>query len=463
MESIMDQNRRRFLQATAALTAAIPRSVLGANDRVTVGIIGTGTRGSAMGMAAHRYPTADIVAACDVDTARREAFAKGIGPNCQTYGDYRRVLERKDIDAVLVATPDHWHSPILVQALDAGKHVYTEKPLSNTVEGAVKMLAAVEKYPTRAVQVGTMQRSCAHFQEAVKLIQSGGIGPVTQVIVDHPAGGMAARNPDDSLQPIPEGFDWDLWQGDAPKRPYNAGRARNWRSWYAYGGGTMTDWIIHHVDIVHMALDPDGSKPPLYVSAAANYSFLDNPNLEYVPNTWSSTVQFGHFMMTILSCTPPPHKHLIQGPSFFGSKGQLMVNRAGYIVVPMSEYQPYMTTLGGRNRLDVPVPPPQPRTPPPGAAGAQAGRGGAAMGGRGPQGPPIEPKEFLLENFGRVEGEYEDAHVANWLDCAKSGQKPIAYLPIVFNAHLSCLMSAQSMRERRALVWNPANRTATPA
>jgi hypothetical protein len=144
-----------------------------------------------------------------------------------------------------------------------------------------------------------------------------------------------------------------------------------------------------------------------------------------------------------------------------------MVNRAGYIVVPMSEYQPYMTTLGGRNKVGVPVPPPVVRTPPPGAAGA-AGRGGAAggfagMGGRGPQGPPIEPKEFLLENFGRVEGEYEDAHVANWLDCVKSGQKPIAYLPIVFNAHLSCLMSAQSMRERRALVWDPATRTARPA
>jgi hypothetical protein len=114
-----------------------------------------------------------------------------------------------------------------------------------------------------------------------------------------------------------------------------------------------------------------------------------------------------------------------------------------------------MTTLGGRNRIDIPVPPPQPRTAPPAAAGG--------AGGRGPQGPPIEPKEFLLENFGRVEGQYEDAHVANWLDCVKSGQKPIAYLPIVFNAHLSCLMSAQSMRERRALVWDPATRTAKPA
>ena len=122
-----------------------------------------------------------------------------------------------------------------------------------------------------------------------------------------------------------------------------------------------------------MATSPRCMSPP-----PPTYSFLDNPNLEYVPDTWSSTVQFGHFMMTILSCTPPPHQHLIQGPSFFGSKGQLMVNRAGYIVVPISEYQPYMTTLGGRNRIDIPVPPPQPRTPPPAAAGAQAGRGGAA-------------------------------------------------------------------------------------
>ena len=458
----MDNTRRDFVRGAAALTAAaVPRSVLGANERVLVGLIGAGGRGGAMGQAARKHEYTTVVASCDVDRGRREAFAKGGGPECEVYDDYRRVLDRKDIDGVIIATPDHWHSPITVQALEAGKHVYVEKPLSNTVDGAAKMLTAYEKH-NKVVQVGTMQRSGVHFQEAVRLLQTGGIGPITQVVVTHPAGGSADRRLDTTPQPVPEGFDWEKWQGSAPKHPYTPSRARNWRAWYDYGGGTLTDWGIHHVDIVHMAMDPDGSKPPLFVAAASNYEFIDNPDRDAVPGTWAVTVQYEHFIMAVLSCTPAPSGHLIQGPTFWGSRGQLLVNRAGYSVVPVSAYSPYMTDLGMANRVGAPAQPP-PAPPAARAGGAAPGRGPAGMPGRAPQLPPIEAREVLIENFGRLEGAYTTNHMWNWLDCIKSGEKPIGDLARCFNGHLSCLMARESMLTGRALRWDPKTRTARPA
>lgn len=478
----MTSDRRTFLKASAAGAALFPASALGANDRIQVGLIGSGTRGTAIGGYARKYANGKVVAVCDVDKNRREAFAKA-DPECELYGDYRRVLDRKDIDAVMVATPDHWHMPIFVAALQAGKHVYVEKPLSNTVDGAVKMLNAAERYK-KVVQVGTMQRSAQHFQAAVKLVQSGGIGPITQVVVTHPAGGAADRKMDTTPQPVPEGLDWEMWQGDAPKHPYTPTRARNWRSWYEYGGGSLTDWGIHHVDIVHMALDPDGTNPPLYVSGAGNYEFLSEPDRLAVPATWSVTVQYANFMMTVLSCTPPLTGNLVQGPMFWGSKGMSMVNRAGYMVQPTSYFSPYMTRLGMTNRPGAAFVPlgGESRGAQAGAPGGAPGRGQGApgggapgraqgapgggmmgMGGRGPQEPPIPPQEVLIDQFSRVQAGWESDHVWNWLDCIKSGQKPIADIVTSFNGHLACLMGVESIRQNRALRWDPKSRTARPA
>lgn len=470
----MSASRRSFLHAAALL----PGSVLGANDRIQAALIGAGTRGTAIGQAMAKHAGTKIVTVCEVDKSRGEAFVKRIGGEAELQGDWRRVIERKDIDAVMIATPDHWHSPITLAALEAGKHVYVEKPLSNTVQGATKMLEACLKHKDKVVQVGTMQRSATHFQEAARLVREGAIGAVVQVVVNHGTGGMPDRKPDTTPQPVPEGFDWEMWQGPAPKHPYTPARARNWRGWYDYGGGSLTDWGIHHVDVVHMALDPDGTNPPLYVATMANYAGLKDPDPGAVPATWSVSVQYANFIMSILSCTPPPAGHLIGAPGFWGSRGYLMVNRAGYSLTPSSAYSGYASTLGTSNRVGAApargpagagMPPDaMPGGPPPGTPGA-GGRAGAppivgtGTRGRGPQEPPIEGKEVLLENFGRIQGGYEVAHVWNWLDSIKSGQKPINDLVTSFNSHLACLMAVESIKLGRALHWDPKTRTARPA
>ena len=309
------------------------------------------------------------------------------------------------------------------------------------------MLEACIKHKDKIVQVGTMQRSAEHFQEAARLVREGAIGDVSQVVVNHGAGGGSRRRVDTTPQPVPEGFDWDMWQGPAPKHEYTPARARSWRSWYDYGGGSLTDWGIHHVDVVHMALDADGSNPPLYVSSMASHAGQENPDPGLVPGTWSVSVKFANFIMSIVSCTPPPAGHLLAAPSFWGSRGHLMINRAGYSLTPISTYSGYASTLGMTNRVDAPAQAPAARR----------------MPSRGPQDPPIEKKEVLIEDFGRIQSEYEVAHVWNWLDCVKSGQKPINDIVTGFNGHLVCLMAVESIKTGRALRWDPKTRTANPA
>src|SRR6516165_6392178 len=177
------ESRRSFLKASAA-TLAASASVLGANDRVQMAVIGTGTRGTQVHGAFLKHKDAAFTAACDVARDRLDQFLK-VNPDekMDAYGDYRRVLERKDIDAVLITTPDHWHSPIMVAAVEAGKDVYVEKPVSNTIAAALKMVEAARTHK-QVVQVGLQQRSWDHFQECAKIIQDGYIGKVTHCVMN---------------------------------------------------------------------------------------------------------------------------------------------------------------------------------------------------------------------------------------------------------------------------------------
>ena len=169
------ESRRDFVRTSAAAMAA-SKSVLGANDRVQLGVIGVGSRGTDdMGRFVANQD-------CDVAKSRLETAVAKSGGTVASYGDYRRVLDRKDVDAVLIATPDHWHSPITVDALAAGKDIYVEKPLSNTIPAAQRMLEASQKYQ-RVVQVGTQQRSWPHFQQCARMIQEGVIGPDRKSVV----------------------------------------------------------------------------------------------------------------------------------------------------------------------------------------------------------------------------------------------------------------------------------------
>lgn len=257
-------SRRSFVKASLATAGALAGgptvgSLLAADsvapsDQLSAAIIGAG--GIARFHAAHQLaPYLRIRGVCDVDEARAQTynreFAKGEATVCH---DYRQLLEREDIDVVVVCTPDHWHAKIAVDALRSGKDVYCEKPLTLTVaEG--QLIRTVVAETEQILQVGTQQRSDVKFQTAVALAHSGRLGAVKRITVA--IGGAPAGGPFASSEP-PAGLDWDRWLGQAPATEFIPERCHgNFRWWYEYSGGKMTDWGAHHVDIAHWAIDPN--------------------------------------------------------------------------------------------------------------------------------------------------------------------------------------------------------------
>jgi predicted dehydrogenase len=280
-------SRRQFVKAAAAAAvvapAIVPRSVLGGpdktapSDRITVGFIGTGKMANDFHLSTLlRFDDVEALAVCDVDTTRREhalkrveeQYAKAGRPAaCAAYNDFRDVVARKDIDAVVIATPDHWHAIPIIEACKAGKDVYCEKPLTLTIHEAKTLIDVVRKHG-RVLQTGSQQRSgvFGQFPLACELIRSGRVGRVKTVRVG--VGGPSVWC-DLGEEPMEPGLDWDLWLGQAPMRPYNSilsprgvyNHFPQWRRYREYSGGGMTDMGAHHFDIAQWALGMDESGP----------------------------------------------------------------------------------------------------------------------------------------------------------------------------------------------------------
>ena len=412
------QSRRSFLRS-AAVSAVISRSVLGANDRVRMGLIGCGTRGSMVSGFFGRHKDSVFVAACDVAKTRLEQTVAKLsegGAVVDGYEDYRRLLERKDIDGVLIATPDHWHSPMMVDACAAGKDVYVEKPVSNTIEAAQKMVDAARRH-NRVVQVGLQQRQGEKFKEAAKLIQDGLLGKVTHVVLQFPA--SYTTPPEPEMQPPPD-LNWDMFQGPAERHPYKPSRQRRWRAYYDYGGGLVTDWGVHLVDVAHWYLGAD-SRAPLLTSASAQYVNVPNPERDQAPDVFVVSWQYDDFVMSFTNAVMTSPEFPLNGNLFYGPRGSLLVNRSGYLVRP-----------------------------------AQARR----IPGRPEPPPPIEAR------IARFEENYENdpdtiAHARNFLDCVKSRQKPVSGIEIGFHSTLPCLLGILAIRAGRSFTWD--GKVAKPA
>jgi predicted dehydrogenase len=280
--------RRAFLQGAGAVALAAP-TILSASarsddkktapsDRITLGFIGVGKMNGDHLKKFLGRPSTQVLAVCDVDTTRREnarktvedAYAKNEKngyKGCEAYVDFRELLARDDIDAVVIATPDHWHAIPVIEACKAGKDIYCEKPLSLTIHEAKVMIDAVRKY-RRVLQTGSQQRSEyeGRFRKACEYVRSGRIGKVLTV---HVGVGGPSRPCDLPEEPMEPGLDWDRWLGPAPKRPYNSvlsprgvhNHFPNWRSYREYSGGGMTDFGAHHFDIAQWGLDMDHSGP----------------------------------------------------------------------------------------------------------------------------------------------------------------------------------------------------------
>ncbi|MFC1605173.1 Gfo/Idh/MocA family protein, partial [Planctomycetota bacterium] len=284
-----EMSRRRFIKSAVGTAAAsvafpyiIPSSALGGagntapSDRITLGFIGTGKQSKHLMRSFLNSPGTHVVAGCDVDKLKLERGKKivedhYVGKNggsykgCDTYSDFREVLARDDIDAVVIATPDHWHAITVIQSAEAGKDIYCEKPLSQTIEQARAMVNAVRRYG-RVFQTGSMQRSDWHFRLGCELVLNGYIGELKHVTVG--VGGPPQDKPLPA-QPVPDYLDWDRWLGPALWRPYNSELSPhlswdgfpNWRNHSTFGGGGMTDWGAHHFDIAQWGMGMDESGP----------------------------------------------------------------------------------------------------------------------------------------------------------------------------------------------------------
>jgi predicted dehydrogenase len=263
--------RRDFLKSSAFVTGAavalpiiVPSSVFGADapsNRITMGCIGTGGKGSSNMKGFNANSGCQVVAVCDVDAAHRENARKTVGLDPKSsYNDFRELLARDDIDAVSIATPDHWHVPTSIAAVRAGKDVYCEKPLTLTIAEGRTLVNEVKRYG-RIFQTGSQQRSGSEFRKACELVVNGRIGKLHTMRVGI-SGNNRTCESTWTPEPVPEGFDYDLWLGPAPWEPYHTQRCHyQFRFILEYSGGQMTNWGAHHLDIAQWGNQSDDTGP----------------------------------------------------------------------------------------------------------------------------------------------------------------------------------------------------------
>lgn len=315
--------------AAAGITALRPRRAygrLGANEKIVVALIGHGGMGSHHLRNLVKRTDVEVAAVCDVYTPRYVEGVGVAGGHCQGYPDYRRVLDRKDIDAIWVATPDHWHTLIAIQGCQAWKDVYVEKPLSTTVREGRAIVETARRYG-RIVQVGIQQRSMDVYQQAIRLVHGGRLGEVaTARTWIGPNGSIAVETPQDP----PEGLDWDLWLGPAPSVPYSPQRFHAFRAFDDYAGGELTNWGPHLVDI---ALWGIGQDKPLRVQATGgSYRALPGDDQEVIDVVW----EFPGATVTWSQGFHEAHAGKRYGTMFEGTAGRLIIDRQSFVVEPGS-------------------------------------------------------------------------------------------------------------------------------
>jgi predicted dehydrogenase len=324
--------RRDFLKSALIAGAApliLPSGLLAAdkpNSKLGLGFIGAGTQGRILLRACLPRDDVKVLAVCDVDGTRRESAQKmvessyaqemagGTYKGCTAYNDFREMLGRKDIDAVVIATPDHWHALVAIAAARAGKDIYCEKPMSHTIQEGRAMVQAV-RAEKRILQVGSMQRSSSEFRAACELVRNGVLGKVGKVDVAIAGPAVPCDLPEEPAEP---GLDWNFWLGPAPLRPYNSALSPrgihkhypNWRKYQEYGGGGVCDWGAHHFDIVQWAFGFDESGP-VEIIPPEDPKAQHGARLRYA-NGLEVTHQRGN------------------GITFYGDAGKLYVNRGKF-------------------------------------------------------------------------------------------------------------------------------------
>ncbi|MEJ7616940.1 MAG: Gfo/Idh/MocA family oxidoreductase, partial [Pyrinomonadaceae bacterium] len=395
-----------------AQTASSSAQIAGANNRIRVGLIGCGGQGWGDLRAMVRLPNVECVALCDVDDDQVAKTVKnlekqGVARPAMQTRDFRKVIEAKDIDAVIVGTPDHWHAIPSIMACQAGKDVYVEKPLSISIGEGRMMVDAARKY-NRVVQMGTQQRSAQHYADAVAYVRSGQLGKIRVVRTWAYQDWMGNIAPVPDAEP-PATVDYDMWLGPAPKRPFNKNRFHfNFRWYWDYSGGMMTDWGAHMVDIANWGM---GIKAPSSaVSVGGKYGFPDDA--EETPDTQQVLWQFPDFSMvwehaTAIGRGPESRDH---GVAFHGNNGVLVVDRGGWEVYPETE------RASAKKRKDYRY---------------------AGVPRQGTNGE-----------------DYHLLHVRNFLECMRSRKRPNSDVEIGHNSMIACHLGNIAFRLGRQVKWD---------
>ncbi len=385
--------------------------IRGANERVVVALIGAGRQGVSDLGNAIKQPDTEVAAVCDVYEPNL-ALGLATAPGAKPFADFRRVLDNRDIDAVIIATPDHWHPIQTILACQAGKDVYVEKPIGVAVAEGRAMVEAARRHE-RIVQTGTQQRSGRHFQQAAELVKAGRIGKVMQVRTwnfgnESPAG---IGNPPDSAPP--KELDWDMWLGPAPMRPFNPNRFgvfpdrwSSFRWFWDYAGGMMTDWGVHWLDIVQLVM---GVEAPRFVSASGGKFVLDD-NRE-TPDTILATFQYPGFICTYenrVANGAPLLNGKTNGVTFHGTDGTLFVDRQGLEIFPE-------TRKSGETTVD--------RT-----------------------------QALEVENS----NQHHLDHMKNFIDCVRSRSTPVADIVVGHRSTTTALLGNIAYRTGRRIEWDGA-------
>lgn len=397
-----------------------------ANDRIGVGLIGVGGMGTSNLRDFMDNPDLDIVAICDIYKTNLQRALNLAGGKAKSYHDYRRLLEDRNVQAVVISTPEHWHAIMCIDACEAGKDVYVEKPLSHHIRDGRLMVEAARRNQ-RVVQVGTQQRSGAHFQRAVKYVREGRIGSVYYVTCWYHSRPPVATQPPVTGGP-PADLDWDLWLGPAPELPYaevwNVGR----RGYWDFFGGNITEWGTHLVDIALWALNVQA---PRSVVAAGGRFHRKNGE---IPDTLQVTYEYPGFVIqhSILSHNtfgpngdPGSARFGSYGTQFHGTKGTLFIDRAGFRITPQT------------TRNEEPNQPPR-------VTGTPDGR----------QLGVYYTTEILAEHSDSSAQHWP--HVRNFLDCVKSRKTPIADVEDGHYTNTTCRLGNIAYRVGRKIRWDGA-------
>ncbi|RMG27546.1 MAG: gfo/Idh/MocA family oxidoreductase [Bacteroidetes bacterium] len=358
----MKKSRRTFLKQSAATAAgataitAFPHLMYSKtgpyvppSDQFNFGVIGCNGMGWSNMRSHLNMEEVNCVALCDVDQRvldRRSADVEKMrSSRPKQYKDYRKLLENKEIDAVIIGTPDHWHCKILADALQAGKHVYVEKPLANSIQECKLMLAAAKR-SDKLVQVGQWQRSGTHYATAIDFVRSGKLGNIRLVKVWAYQGWMKPVPVKPDSDP-PPGVDYEMWLGPAPKRPFNPNRFHfNFRWFWDYAGGLMTDWGVHEIDIALFAMD--ALAPKTVMASGGKLAYPDDAS--ETPDTLQAVFEYEGFNMLWEHATGIDGGNYgkTEGIAFIGNNGTLVLNRQGWEVIPETT----RTQEGRKNRIE---------------------------------------------------------------------------------------------------------------